>query len=194
MQDSQLAPAAEAGLVLLDVSLTPIAFDQGAVAILQTSNPAGIQPQPASWIPIEAMNLISSRQPADLSPVKTHLRIGNSQYLCRSYLVESHTGLLTRPIVALYFEKDPSAGDMVNEAAARYHLTEREQQVLIGISSMGLTNKELAVRMNISPNTIKAFLRLIMIKMGVTTRAGMVSKLLRKPLFDTPAVVLENVI
>jgi DNA-binding CsgD family transcriptional regulator len=32
--------------------------------------------------------------------------------------------------------------------------------------------------MAISPNTVKAFLRLIMIKMGVTTRAGIVAKIL----------------
>jgi DNA-binding CsgD family transcriptional regulator len=49
-------------------------------------------------------------------------------------------------------------------------------EALIGVA-MGLTSKELATRMNISPNTVKAFLRLIMIKMGVTTRAGIVGKL-----------------
>jgi hypothetical protein len=32
--------------------------------------------------------------------------------------------------------------------------------------------------MAISPNTVKAFLRLIMIKMGVPTRAGIVGRLL----------------
>ena len=43
---------------------------------------------------------------------------------------------------------------------------------------LGLTSKEVAIRMNISPNTVKAFLRLVMGKMGVTTRAGIVAKLL----------------
>jgi DNA-binding CsgD family transcriptional regulator len=42
---------------------------------------------------------------------------------------------------------------------------------------MGLTSKEVATRMNISPNTVTAFLRLIMVKMGVTTRSGIVGKL-----------------
>jgi DNA-binding CsgD family transcriptional regulator len=32
--------------------------------------------------------------------------------------------------------------------------------------------------MNISPNTVKAFLRLIMIKMGVSRRVGILSKVL----------------
>ena len=45
---------------------------------------------------------------------------------------------------------------------------------------MGLSTKGLAREMNISPNTVNAFLRLIMIKMGVTTRAGVVGKVLEQ--------------
>jgi DNA-binding CsgD family transcriptional regulator len=40
----------------------------------------------------------------------------------------------------------------------------------------GLTNKEIGQRMNISPNTVKAFLKLIMMKMGVSTRSGIIGK------------------
>jgi DNA-binding CsgD family transcriptional regulator len=69
-----------------------------------------------------------------------------------------------------------SAVDAVLQAAAEYHLTDREQEALIGIT-MGLTCKEVAERMDISPNTVRAFLRLIMIKMGVPTRAGIVGRL-----------------
>ena len=32
--------------------------------------------------------------------------------------------------------------------------------------------------MSISPNTVKAFLRVIMVKMGVTSRSGVVGKIL----------------
>jgi DNA-binding CsgD family transcriptional regulator len=41
----------------------------------------------------------------------------------------------------------------------------------------GLTSKEIAVRMNISPNTVKAFLRLVMVKMKVSTRSGIAGKI-----------------
>jgi DNA-binding CsgD family transcriptional regulator len=40
----------------------------------------------------------------------------------------------------------------------------------------GLTSKEIAARMSISPNTVKAFLRLVMVKMGVSTRSGIVGR------------------
>jgi DNA-binding CsgD family transcriptional regulator len=33
--------------------------------------------------------------------------------------------------------------------------------------------------MNVSPNTVKTFFRLVMMKMGVNTRAGIVGKLAR---------------
>jgi DNA-binding CsgD family transcriptional regulator len=58
-----------------------------------------------------------------------------------------------------------------------YGLTDREREVMEGVS-LGLTTKMLGDRMNISPNTVNAFLRMIMIKLGVTTRAGIVGKLL----------------
>ena len=80
-------------------------------------------------------------------------------------------------MIALHLEKDFSASDAAQELAAKYNLTEREQEALGGIL-MGFSSKEVAERMNISPNTVKAFLRLIMIKMGVTRRAGIVAKIL----------------
>jgi len=41
----------------------------------------------------------------------------------------------------------------------------------------GLTSKEIANRMGISPNTVKAFLRLVMVKMKVSTRSGIAGKI-----------------
>jgi DNA-binding NarL/FixJ family response regulator len=42
----------------------------------------------------------------------------------------------------------------------------------------GLSDKEIAERMKVSPNTVKAFLRLIMLKMEVTSRAEIVAKIM----------------
>jgi DNA-binding CsgD family transcriptional regulator len=43
----------------------------------------------------------------------------------------------------------------------------------------GLTNKEVAQRMRISPHTVKALVRLVMAKMGVSTRSGILGKIVR---------------
>jgi DNA-binding CsgD family transcriptional regulator len=64
---------------------------------------------------------------------------------------------------------------VLQAASERFHLTDREEEVLQFLLE-GLTSKEIADRMAISPNTVKAFLRLIMIKMGVSTRSGIVGK------------------
>ena len=66
----------------------------------------------------------------------------------------------------------------VAQIAAAFHLTEQERET-VGFLVEGLTSKEIAQHMNISPNTVKAFIRLVMIKMGVTTRAGIVGKILK---------------
>ncbi len=61
----------------------------------------------------------------------------------------------------------------------RSMLTDREIEVLRGIS-MGLTSRELGERMNISPNTVKAFLHVMMIKMGVKTRGAIAANILNR--------------
>jgi DNA-binding CsgD family transcriptional regulator len=170
-----VSASAEAGMILLDLSLNPIAFDSGAAAILR--DPLERNGDPGFSLPKEVMETIRSHNPNELSQVKTHFRLGKREYTCRAYLLESQIGTFTLPILALHLERESSNNDALNDVIAVYHLTSREQEALRGIS-VGLTSKELAERMNISPNTVKAFLRLIMIKMGVSTRAGIVAKLL----------------
>lgn len=171
----EVSATGEAGMILLDLSLKPIAFDAGATAIL--CDPQDHEAEPALSLPKEVLETIRNHNPNELSSVKTHFRLGKREYSCRTYLLESHIGTFTLPILALHMERDSSYNDALNDVITAYHLTSREQEALRGIS-IGLTSKELAERMNISPNTVKAFLRLIMIKMGVTTRAGIVAKLL----------------
>jgi DNA-binding CsgD family transcriptional regulator len=57
----------------------------------------------------------------------------------------------------------------------QFKLTPREREALLLVAE-GLTSKEIACRMNISTHTVRAFLHLIMIKLGVSTRSGIVGK------------------
>jgi DNA-binding NarL/FixJ family response regulator len=75
-------------------------------------------------------------------------------------------------------DKEPQLGAGILEVAAQYGLTKREQQAFSGICS-GLSNKELAARMNISLSTVKAFIHIIMLKMGVTKRAEIAARIQR---------------
>lgn len=65
------------------------------------------------------------------------------------------------------------------EASRRFNLSPREYETVVQLTH-GLTTKEIARRMDISPNTVKHFVRLIMSKMSVTTRSGILGKLLAR--------------
>jgi len=58
-----------------------------------------------------------------------------------------------------------------------FELTPREKET-VELLIQGLTSKEIATRMKISPNTVKAFLRIVMVKMGVSTRSGILGKVI----------------
>jgi DNA-binding CsgD family transcriptional regulator len=64
----------------------------------------------------------------------------------------------------------------MEEISERFGLTPREQETarLLG---EGLTSKEIATRMNISHNTVNSFVRLMMVKMNVSSRSAIVGKI-----------------
>ncbi len=162
---------AQAGIVVMDLSLKPVAMDRGAAAILN-----GTGRESEFHLPPEVAQFLRGRKPDELALARTQFTLGAQKYSCRAYVAEPERDSAGRPLVVLHLQKEISPGEAMCEVAANYHLTYREQQALRGIS-MGLTSKELAERMNISPNTVKAFLRLIKVKMGAATRAAMVAKL-----------------
>jgi DNA-binding CsgD family transcriptional regulator len=160
----------EQGLLLMDMSLRPIAFDRGAAALLDSS--------PGFAIPLEVQKAIRDSSRGDLGDFRWRFRRGTREYTCRAFLVKSQSGSLPSELLVLYWERDWSPADSLSELSAEFQLTSREQEVLRGIA-MGLTGKELADRLNISPGTVKSFIRMIMIKLGVRTRGAILAKLLK---------------
>lgn len=166
------------GVILMDSSLHIIAYDRGAAAILgmpEHTAPANRHSVP---IPQEIQNIIDGKDISELHSHVTRLHTQNGHFSCTSYLMAPQNGVLSQPVLVLHLDRAISTLDVIDKVATKYRLTEREQEALKGIA-LGLTSKELADRMHISPNTVKAFLRLIMIKMSVTTRSGIVGKILQ---------------
>jgi DNA-binding CsgD family transcriptional regulator len=79
-------------------------------------------------------------------------------------------------MVVLMLERKSHEQLNMAEIAKRFGLTPREQETarLLG---EGLTSKEIAIRMNISPNTVNSFVRLMMVKMGVSSRSAIIGKI-----------------
>ena len=71
----------------------------------------------------------------------------------------------------------------------RYHLTEREQMVIIYLM-LGFTNKEIANRINLSEYTVKEHLKRIMHKTQTTTRTGLLARMV----FPTPEGAVPDVL
>jgi DNA-binding CsgD family transcriptional regulator len=156
----------------MDEALRVVGCDLGAAAIL---NIADHTDAARRSIPAEILEAIQSRRRAGVPYSKMRFPTSSGEYVCRSYLVESEDGVLSGRLVALHLER-ASMGDLaVRDISAKYHLSEREEETLKGVL-IGLSTKEVADQMHISPNTVKAYMRLIMIKLGVSTRWGIIAK------------------
>jgi DNA-binding CsgD family transcriptional regulator len=161
--------ASRVGLIVLDSSLTPIYCNSEALSIFAYPN------QPAKAPNAEFSQSIRSivgKTPDAGFPTTTRFVSGRRRYLCRTIVLEPESNGGSKPTMAISVERDSVHFDLV----AHFQLTDREIEAVRHLAD-GLTSKEIAQRMNISPNTVKTFLRFVMIKMGVTTRSGVIGKL-----------------
>jgi DNA-binding CsgD family transcriptional regulator len=167
----------EDGVILTDHSLRLIALDSRAVAILKdVSEHNGADSLPLS-VPREVSSVFLNRASGDWSEIRIQLAGKRHDYRCTVYQLESQNGIFKQGIVTLYLQRDASPNSAILHIVTRCGLTPREEGVLRGIS-IGLTTKEVAQQLKISPNTVKTYLHSIMLKLGVTTRAAIVGKLL----------------
>jgi len=65
----------------------------------------------------------------------------------------------------------------LSQVSRQFNLTQREREALQYLLQ-GLSSNAIANRMSISPNTVKAYMRTIMIKTGVSSRSAMVTKII----------------
>jgi DNA-binding CsgD family transcriptional regulator len=167
----------DAGFVLIDSSLRPIYVNAQAVRIL--SYP--LNPQEAKSLDqVLATKMKYLTATAGFSswfPFQREFVSGRRRYISRSFVVSSYANGSPNPHVALLLERASSQSVDISRICQEYRLTEREREV-VEFLIRGLKGQEIAQRMRISPNTVKAFLRLVMIKMGVSTRSGIMGKLI----------------
>ena len=174
------------GFLLLDSSFTLIYANPDAVQLLA---------YPKSPREIGALNgfvankirsaLFKNHLSPQSSPPREFLS-GRRRYRCRTFSVDSHFSEDASHATVVLFERSPRGPVDVAQAAAKFRLTERERETVEFLLE-GLTSKQIAQRMKISVNTVKAFIRLIMVKMGVSTRSGIIAKIVKTaPRFAFP--------
>jgi DNA-binding CsgD family transcriptional regulator len=165
------AGASRVGLLLLDASLKPVFCNAEALRIVgYPTRPSG----PADAVIPQSIRSLAEATPQSDVPTTTQFLSGRRRYVCRAFGLQPSSRAGSWPTIAITLERE----NRLREQIARFQLTDREIEVVQHLAG-GLTSKEIAQRMNISLNTVKTFCRLVMIKMRVTTRAGVIGKLVR---------------
>jgi DNA-binding CsgD family transcriptional regulator len=174
VDETPLQPT-DAGFLLLDSSLRPIYANQDAVGIL--CYPAAPKPPKAVIQAIKKRinTLLHDHLPSLGSPSLVEFPSGRRRYLLRAFYLDSHIKHPLQPAYALLIERGHHVLLELAHISNQYNLTQREIETMRLLLD-GLTSKEIASRMKISPNTVKVFLRQIMLKMGTSTRAGIIGK------------------
>jgi DNA-binding CsgD family transcriptional regulator len=165
------------GFLLLDSSMVPIFVNPAAAQILVYPERPETHRNLCGYVASRIRGALLSEQPSNGSSLVPRFQSGRRTYLCRSFLVNGTANGNSHAALAVLLERASTRAASLAQISERFHLTTREQEVTHFLLH-GLTSKEIGVRMQISPNTVKAFLRLIMMKMGVSTRSAIVAKAL----------------
>ncbi len=178
-QNRAMAPAA-AGFIIADGKGNPIYANSEAKTIL--TYPEGPRSFRGAWIGLRKA-IFPAFDPSNFlggSTCRTEINSGRRKYLCLAISLDKSGGRqMGDGSVAIVLERHREASSAFARAASQqFHLTEREQQV-VEFLIRGLTNKEIAARMQISPNTVRAFVRMVMGKLGISTRSGIVGMVFR---------------
>lgn len=164
--------------MLLDRAGPPVYANSEALEILAyPKEPNGLGSLGDARVAALLLELLGNGSPPQFLAV-TAVTSGRRQYTCRTLpLAGLRRG--SQSLIAVLLERPPQASDAVSGGVReRFRLTVRESEAT-ALLMHGLTNKEIADRMRVSPNTVKAFLKLIMMKMGVSTRSAVTAKVLQ---------------
>ena len=101
---------------------------------------------------------------------------GRRKYACRNFVIEPHESTAQKAYEAIILERISRRQEQLRRIVQQYGLTPRERDVA-SLLMNGLTSKEIAQQLDLSAHTVKGYLHFIMMKLGVTTRSGIVGKL-----------------
>jgi DNA-binding CsgD family transcriptional regulator len=164
------------GFLLLDAGLNLIASNGPALQILCFPSEADQFKQTKLSLADRVRTLCDRNQRDGLAFVKEFMS-GKRRYICKISPVECGGHYPLQPAFVVLLERDTAnSHSTLAEISAQFGLTPREGET-VEFLLQGLTSKEIATRMKISANTVKAFLRLVMVKMKVSTRSGIAGKI-----------------
>ena len=174
---SKAIPVGAIGFVLLNSAFRFLYVNDEAMKIIEYPDGQKTADGFEKVIVNVIQSAISKKSGAFPQPALAWITSGRRKYSCRLFSVSPLSDDREQPSTAIVIERN-SVPSPLFAMAEEFKLTQRESEAVQHLM-LGLTSKEISVRMGISPNTVKAFLRLMMIKTGVTTRSGIIGKLLK---------------
>jgi len=144
------------GLLLMDSSLNPISCNDETIRIL--SYPEA--PQHIRRLDVFLKDTIQARllnpRSTQHSHFVTEFVSGKRRYRCWAFHLNRHLRGSSHPALELLLERSASGLFFLPRIAQQFKFSRREQQA-VELLLQGLSNKEIANRMNISPNTVNTF-------------------------------------
>jgi DNA-binding CsgD family transcriptional regulator len=165
----------DAGFLLLNPALKPLYMNARAAEILFHPDKPDKTKEFADQLASKIRTMVPNGEPGGRASLSREFLSGSRHYVCRFFDVQLPGNASNESSLALLLERRPEAAVDMLKACDQYHLTPREGEA-VKLLIRGLASKEIAARMRISPNTVKVFLRFAMMKMGVSSRSGIMSK------------------
>jgi DNA-binding CsgD family transcriptional regulator len=172
-----------AGFLLLDTSFHPLYVNQEALAVLTYPGNPGKTNNFDALLENRVQSLFAGSNGSRQLKCSS-LASGRRCYKVQIFSARSALANGFKPAVAVLLERNSKPKVDLSFLSERYRLTPREVETVDHLAQ-GLNTEEMAGRMGISPNTVKAFLRSIMMKMAADTRAGIIAKVLQASSFIT---------
>lgn len=162
------------GFVVADASFKPLSVNHEAVAILTYQGRDGpTQNLEEAFKGKIQRNLTRGMDLLTALPFTS----GRRTYFCRAFRLGESGRQSNAATFVIVLERGISGTHALYQVAEQFRLTRREREA-VSLLLQGFSNKEMSGRMAISVNTVKALLRLVMLKMGVSSRSAIVAKVL----------------
>ena len=171
-----------AGLVILDSGNRLVSANAEAIRLLAYPEDSEKINSSRRYLAEKIRSIVSNGSNGEGAPqlsATTGFISGKRRYACRFFVLDSTGKKPAGLTVAVLMERTNQPPFLVSSITERFHLSCREKEI-VGLLFDGLTsNKEIARRMGISPNTVKGFLRSVMCKMRVSSRSAILGKVVQ---------------
>jgi len=167
-----------AGLLLLDALLRLLYADEEAVSILSYPEIPRRNKRFDDFLVRRIESLLPKQNGTPSPRFSNEVTSGKRHYQLRVFTLKTHMANGAGPSLAILLERNRRGPLDLGLVAQKFRLTQRETEAL-GLLTQGHTTKQIACRMDISPNTAKTFLRSLMFKTGAYDRSGVLAKILQ---------------